>query len=458
MAIKEKGRSFFRKPVVFLLGKLPKSIRRKLIDNIKRKMEGQYAETGKQTEQRAEKFLVQEGMLVFWGVILLAIFIGGITVYRLIGRESLVFERNSFGEGKKEVSVVLQKEKQQEEYSLTLEEQELSLSEEQRLKEEFFHELKIQMTGENASLQKVSQKLSFEESLTGWPFHITYVPKDAQYLLLDGNLGEKGTALKEGETIHTGIYVTAEYNFYTWSREFEVVIIREEEKRKDSPFADAVRNLTETEKETRKEKIYTVPSLAGGVTAGKKDEVSLSALLLFGITVLALLIFRNISDIKNGEKNCRKETLRDFPIIVHLLALYMGAGLSFPSAVNRISKDYMSRPDGRKTYAFEEILRMDTCLRLGEGQREACMQWGRRFKEPVYQKLSLTLLQVMAKGTREGRALMNHMEQEAFRQRIDQAKKEGEEASTKLLFPMILLLGMVMILVMFPAIVRFQGF
>ena len=64
----------------------------------------------------------------------------------------------------------------------------------------------------------------------------------------------------------------------------------------------------------------------------------------------------------------------------------------------------------------------------------------------------------MAKGTREGRVLMNHMEQEAFRQRIDQAKKEGEEASTRLLFPMIVLLGMVMLLVMFPAIVRFQGF
>lgn len=86
------------------------------------------------------------------------------------------------------------------------------------------------------------------------------------------------------------------------------------------------------------------------------------------------------------------------------------------------------------------------------------MQWGRRFKEPVYQKLALTLLQVMAKGTREGRALMSQMEQESFRQRLDQAKTEGEEASTKLLFPMIVLLGMVMILVMFPAIARFQGF
>ena len=52
---------------------------------------------------------------------------------------------------------------------------------------------------------------------------------------------------------------------------------------------------------------------------------------------------------------------------------------------------------------------------------------------------------------------MEQMEREAFRYRLDMAKKEGEEAATKLLFPMILLLCMVMILVMFPAILRFQG-
>ena len=85
------------------------------------------------------------------------------------------------------------------------------------------------------------------------------------------------------------------------------------------------------------------------------------------------------------------------------------------------------------------------------------MQWGKRFKEPVYQKLALMLLQVTAKGSREGRLLMEQMEREAFRYRLDMAKKEGEEAATKLLFPMILLLCMVMILVMFPAILRFQG-
>ena len=36
-------------------------------------MEGQYAESGQQTEQRAEEFLIKEGILIFWGMTLLAV-------------------------------------------------------------------------------------------------------------------------------------------------------------------------------------------------------------------------------------------------------------------------------------------------------------------------------------------------------------------------------------------------
>lgn len=456
--LKKKSRNFLRIPVVFLLGKLPERIRTMLTANIKKRMDGQYAETEEQTKKRAEEFLIGEGILIFWGMALLAVIMGSIAAYRFLEPGDLIFERNSFGEGEKEVSVVLEKEDQKREYSLILKEQELSGREENSLRKEFFHELEEQMAGDNTSLQNVRQALCFEEELDGWPFYITYQPAEQGYLQLDGSLGEKSLSLKKGEILHTKVSVTAEYGSYIWNRTFEIQVMKPKTEKKSSPFTKAVDRLKETEKETRGEKTYTVPALAGGVRAGKKQDFSSLSVLMFGAVILVLLLLRNVSELKNGEKMCRKETLRDFPMIVHLLALYMGAGLSFSSAVHRISVDYMSRPDRKKTYAFEEILRMDTCLKLGEGQQEACMQWGKRFKEPVYQKLSLTMLQVMAKGTREGRVLMNHMEQEAFRQRIDQAKKEGEEASTRLLFPMIVLLGMVMLLVMFPAIVRFQGF
>ena len=103
--------------------------------------------------------------------------------------------------------------------------------------------------------------------------------------------------------------------------------------------------------------------------------------------------------------------------------------------------------------ALRYLLRIDV-----RQEEEACQDWGMQFRTDSYQKLSLILIQSFTKGGREAAMLMEAEEREAFHKRIDRAKKEGEEASTRLLFPMILLLCQVMLLVMYPALTRFQGF
>ena len=89
----------------------------------------------------------------------------------------------------------------------------------------------------------------------------------------------------------------------------------------------------------------------------------------------------------------KKQVEKDFSSIVHRLALYMGSGLSFMSAVDRISKDYIRRRDGQgKRYAFEKILIMDKQMKAGVSQTRACRNWGDQFRGTGYQKLSLILI------------------------------------------------------------------
>jgi hypothetical protein len=45
---------------------------------------------------------------------------------------------------------------------------------------------------------------------------------------------------------------------------------------------------------------------------------------------------------------------------------------------------------------------------------------------------------------------------QAFEQRILQAKKKGEEASTKMLLPLMLMLMMVMGIIILPALIEFK--
>lgn len=456
--IKRFWKHLFRWPVEQLLKKCPVHLWHQIFTHVKIRMEGQYAETEKQTNQRAEEFLVKEAMLIFWGMAVLIVMVVSLAIYQGMEPLSVVFIRNAFGQGEKKVSVVLQMDEQEKQYTLTLAEKKLSRKEEEALKSKFFYRLEKEIAGENISLQEVNKNLCLENTIPDWPFYITYVPQDTEYIHLDGSLGEKIREIGQEESVSTRITVTAEYNSYLWKKDIVIRLIKPEKQKKRSPFARAILTLQKIEEKTRADEEVTLPKQAKGVSIKKTNSFSVVKLFLFGNLCLALLLIRNRNQLREKENLQKKETLKDLPLVVHLLTLYMGAGLSFPSAVHRISLDYISRADGKKKYVFEEILRMDAVMKLGEGQQAACMQWGKRFKEPAYQKLSLTLLQVMEKGTREGRTLMNQMEREAFRHRLDQAKTEGEEASTKLLFPMILLLCMVMILIMFPAIVRFQGF
>ena len=68
------------------------------------------------------------------------------------------------------------------------------------------------------------------------------------------------------------------------------------------------------------------------------------------------------------------------------------------------------------------------------------------------------ITQNVKKGTTDILKLLEQESQSAFEQHKNLAKKKGEEAGTKLLFPMILMLMTVMAMLMFPAIVSFQTF
>ena len=73
-----------------------------------------------------------------------------------------------------------------------------------------------------------------------------------------------------------------------------------------------------------------------------------------------------------------------------------------------------------------------------------------------YRKLSLLLSQNMRKGAEGLISSLEKEEQEAFEERKNRAKLLGEQASTKLLFPMLGLLGVVMVIMVVPAVMEIK--
>ena len=72
-----------------------------------------------------------------------------------------------------------------------------------------------------------------------------------------------------------------------------------------------------------------------------------------------------------------------------------------------------------------------------------------------YLKLAGLLEQNRKTGTKNLRQLLLLEMTDAFEQRKNLARRQGEEAATKLLIPLFLMLGVVMVIVVVPAFLTF---
>lgn len=88
-------------------------------------------------------------------------------------------------------------------------------------------------------------------------------------------------------------------------------------------------------------------------------------------------------------------------------------------------------------------------------QVKAYERFGRRCRIPSYNKLSTMLSQNIRKGAANLPQLLKEEATEAFEERKHAARKTGEKAGTKLLVPMMLLLGITMVIIMVPALTSY---
>ena len=149
----------------------------------------------------------------------------------------------------------------------------------------------------------------------------------------------------------------------------------------------------------------------------------------------------------------KQEEKRKYPEILQKITLYLEAGLTVRAAVNKIAEDYeQTRKKGAKEQAaYEELLIAVREIRMGVSEGAAYEKFGKRTGVREYIRLSTFLTQNVKKGSTMLLQQLREEAKEAEEMRMRNARKLCEEASTKLLLPMIMLLLVVMILIMFPA-------
>lgn len=206
---------------------------------------------------------------------------------------------------------------------------------------------------------------------------------------------------------------------------------------------------------------FQLPSELAGISARwteKKEYLSFKILFLEGISLI-LLFWARKKEKENAVKQSRQQKEIQYPEIVNQLLILMEAGMTTRQAWHRIAYQYTEKKKQNMievSEVYEAIVQMDRRLMEGETEKVAYDNFGNQMDSMCYRRLMRLIVHNLEKGNRDICRYLSLEAKQAYEQRVLLAKKLGEEASTKMLIPMMLMMTLVMIIVMAPAIMSFS--
>lgn len=150
----------------------------------------------------------------------------------------------------------------------------------------------------------------------------------------------------------------------------------------------------------------------------------------------------------------RTQNIRyEFPEFLSKLSLLINAGLSFEEAWERVLQG--TKQD---TVLFHEFNKTCKEIKANIPTEVSLKNLARRCKVNEISKFSTIVIQNIKKGTSDITYMLTELSNECWNSRKALAMKKGEEASAKLLFPMILMLLSVFIITVVPALMQMFQF
>lgn len=362
-------------------------------------------------------------------------------------------DRGKVGEGEQEVLLSATVGEQTEELHVLVGERQLEEEEVKTLAEACGEELQHLILGQNMALDAIVTDLYLPDRVEGYPFEILWRSSDTTLISIGGSL--ENVQGREGERVClTAIFYYGETRLEQsfWVEIGEV----EKEATLDNQLREALRQQDEASKY---EESMTLPKeLEGKEVLWKRIQEENSSLFLL-LTLLAAVGVYFLKDKDLHEQVLeRKRSLKlEYPTILNKLVLYMGAGMTVRGSFFKIAVDGQKKSIGKEiSPVYEEMV--FSCNELNAGVSEGLVyeRFGSRSGLQEYARLATMLGQNLKKGNSTLLQRLREEADKAMQEDLQFRKKIGEEAETKLLIPMVMMLGVVMIMVMLPAFSAFE--
>lgn len=367
-----------------------------------------------------------------------------------------VVERNEYGEGNREEEYAVRIGEKQEVFQLVLQERKYTESELQTIFMEAQNKLQELILGENQSLDEVRHDLNLITVLPDSGIEVSWTLDNYEVMNLAGqlkveNLSQEGALVRLTALLMYG-EETCEYQFY--ANVFAPVLSEDERMLQElQEEIEKREDLNDTEKE------IALPSNIAGekVEWDYVTDYRAGGVFLLGLA-LGLFVYVSEKQRKKDEKKRREKQLAyDYPQLLNKFTLYIKAGMTAKNAWYRIAEDYeLKKSHTGVRDAYEEMVKTMQEMKSGAGERECYEKFGERCGLPIYRKFGAMLSQNLKKGTKGMTVLLNQEAISAFEERKNMAKKLGEEAGTKMMLPMFLMLAVVLVMIIVPAFITVQ--
>ncbi len=399
--------------------------------------------------------------LIFAGDILaMVLWISGQSNSLLV--DGKYISRNNYGEGsveaKLQATIHDNGEATSQEFELVIDERRYEKEVIRKLAKEVSELLPDIILDSNSSTEEIRADLNLVQRIEGYPFQITWESDNYELVYSDGTVENENIGT-DGEVV--SLMAMLSYNSYKEEFMFPVRVrppIYSREQWLQKEISEKLKHVEEISEQEEKLILPEIVEEAELEWKEKKEDNSGVLFLLICIGAFGAYIMQD-KELHKQAKIRDRQMLLDYPGIVSRLVLYMGAGVTIRNAFRKIAYDYKKQKEegkGIKRYVYEEML--ITCYELDGGVSElsAYENFGKRCKLPQYIKFSNLLSQNLRKGSNNLLTVLRQEAVSAFDERKNLAKKLGEEAGTKLLLPMMLMLGIVMLLIIVPAYFSFS--
>ena len=365
-----------------------------------------------------------------------------------VGEGGIIY-RGSYEEGEKQISLEADNGQGKMNFVIPVSPRILTQEEAEELSGVFLESLETIILSGNEDSGHITSDLNMEESYEGFPFEVDWESSKEEVVDRSGRVREVD------EPVEVELHVTLRYQDFSKTGEIYVTVIPICLTPEEQDYLEMKEYLLAEEENSRNEEEWSLPVVWKGRELSWKLASEDYSLLIWAVTpAVALLIYLSSDrDLRKKLEKKHGSLSREYPDLVHKLALYVGAGMTVRGAFQKIGGDYEKKVQNGQAVrqGCEEVLYTCRELQTGVAEGAAYEHFGRRTGLREYIRLSTLLSQNLKRGNS---MILDRLREEAEKSSEEgllRARKLGEEAGTRLLVPMVLMLAVVMVIIMVPA-------